>query len=64
MQDNPEEGSEMSADDHEALIDHCAIECMNAIENKDKAAFKQAFEVLVVDILDKLSMDMEEGESA
>lgn len=50
--------------DHEAMMDHCALECMNALESKDKSAFREAFQVLISDILDKLSMemDMKEGE--
>ncbi len=46
-------------EDSESLMDHCALECMNAIESKDKTAFRQAFEVLVTDILTKLSDEME-----
>lgn len=52
---------EMS-DDKEAMLDHCALECMQAIETKDKQAFREAFHVLVADILDKMSMDMEMDE--
>jgi hypothetical protein len=46
-------------DEAEMMLDQCAMECMNAIEMKDKEAFKDAFEVLVVDILHKLSNEME-----
>lgn len=46
-------------DDNEALMDHCALECMRAIESKDKQAFRESFHVLIADILNKLSMDME-----
>lgn len=51
-------------DDSEMMMDQCALECMNAIESKDKEAFRQAFHVLVADILEKLSDEMEptEGE--
>lgn len=49
-------------DDGEAMMDHCALECMNAIEMKDKEAFKQSFHVLVADILSKLSDEMEPEE--
>lgn len=49
-------------DDNESMMDHCALECMRAIESKDKEAFREAFHVLVADILDKLSMDMEMDE--
>lgn len=54
------EGGEIEMDeDNEALMDHCAMECLNAMETKDKAAFKEAFHVLVADILNKFSMEME-----
>lgn len=46
-------------DDNEAVMDHCALECMKAIETKDRPAFREAFHVLVADILNKISMDME-----
>lgn len=49
---------EMNSDD-ESMMDHCALECMKAIETKDKEAFRASFEVLVSDIINKLSMDME-----
>lgn len=48
--------------DHEALMDHCALECMNALEMKDKEGFRSAFHVLVADILNKLSDQMESKE--
>lgn len=46
-------------DDQESLMDQCALECMNAIEMKDKTAFREAFHVLIADLINKLSMDME-----
>lgn len=49
--------------DNESVMDHCALECMNAIEMKDKAAFRDSFHVLVADILDKLSKDLEMEQS-
>ena len=50
-------------DDNGMLLDQAALEAMHAIENKDKEAFKDAFEVLVTDILSRLSESMEtEGE--
>jgi len=53
----------MQDEDHEALMDHVALECMNAIEAKDKAAFKESFGVLMADILGKMSAEHEsEGE--
>lgn len=45
--------------DSEAVMDHVALECMRAIESKDKSAFREAFQVLVADVLSKLSMDLE-----
>lgn len=63
------EGGEIEDDngdmDQDALMDHCALECMKAIEVKDKEAFRDSFHVLVADILNRLSMDMEldEGDS-
>jgi len=59
-----DEGGEVMDDDNEAVMDHCALECMHAIENKDKEAFREAFHVMVADVLNKLSMDesMEEME--
>jgi hypothetical protein len=50
--------------DNDALMDHCAMEFMNAIETGDKEAFKNAFHVLVADVLNKLSMDMDEGDES
>lgn len=48
--------------DNDAVMDHVALEAMHAIETKDKAMFKNAFHVLVVDILDKMSGEMDEPE--
>lgn len=47
------EGGEVDAD-HEAVMDHLASECMDAISNKDKQAFKECLDVLLTDILNKL----------
>jgi hypothetical protein len=55
------EGGEVDSD-HEALMDHVALECMNALEMKDKEGFRDAFHVLVADILNKLSDEMESKE--
>jgi hypothetical protein len=46
--------------DHEGMMDQCAHECMEAIESKDKEKFREAFQVLVADILNKMGSD--EGE--
>lgn len=56
------EGGEVDEDnDHEEMMDQCAVECMEAIESKDKEKFREAFEVLVADILNKMG-DNDEGE--
>lgn len=58
-----EGGEAKEPDDHETMMDQCAAECMEAIESKDKDKFREAFEVLVADILTKMSADeSEEGE--
>ncbi len=44
-------------DDNETLLDQCAMECMEAIEQKDKSKFLEAFQVLVADLLSKMSSD-------
>lgn len=56
------EGGEPEMDDDSALMDHVALECMDAIENKDKAMFREAFHVLVAHILEDLSDEMEPKE--
>lgn len=56
-----EEGGEVDQD-HEDMMDQCAVECMEAIESKDKAKFREAFEVLIADILNKMSSDDDDGE--
>lgn len=48
------------SDDQESILDHCAMECMEAIERKDKETFRQAFKVLIADIIDKVSEPMEQ----
>ncbi len=51
------EGGEAEASDdgdNEVMMDHVALECMHAIETKDKEAFLDSFHVLVADILNKL----------
>ena len=47
-------------EEHESLMDQCAMECFEAIEAKDKAKFRESFEVLLSDLLNK--MEMNEGE--
>ena len=55
------EGGEVSEHfkDNDEMMNHVALECMSAIESRDKELFKQAFHVLVADILNKVSEDME-----
>lgn len=40
--------------DNDAVMDHCALEMMHAIESKDVGSFMDAFEVLVADILNRM----------
>lgn len=47
-------------DDDKALMDHVALECMHAIEMKDKEAFLESLHVLIAHIC--MSMDEGEGE--
>lgn len=53
------EGGEVGGDD-EALMDHVALECMHAIDSKDKPAFLESLNVLIADVLNKMQSD--EGE--
>lgn len=62
MMNNDDAPVSSDGGDHEALMDHCALECMNALEMKDKEGFRDAFHVLVADILNKLSDEMESKE--
>jgi hypothetical protein len=58
-----EGGEAMEMEMHEDhLLDDVAMECMEAIENKDKETFKDALHVLISDIIHKMSMEMEEME--
>lgn len=58
----PEDMGPSSDGDNDAIIDQCAMECMNAIEKKDKEAFIEAFHVLVADLLSKLQPDQKPKE--
>lgn len=49
------------AADQEQLMDHCALECMHAIENKDADAFLESFHVLVADVMNRMN-ESEESE--
>lgn len=55
---------DQAPDDNDTIMDHCALECMNAIEAKDAAAFRESFQTLLADTLRDLSdeMEPEEGE--
>lgn len=57
-----DQNPEAKDDDNEALMDHMALEAMHAIEAKDPGAFRDAHHVLVADILNKLSNEMESKE--
>ena len=60
MKEHMAEGAEMmEQDEMESIMDHCAMECMHAIEAKDKDAFRQSFHVLISDIVHKMSEEME-----
>ncbi len=61
MNDCYAEGGEVGGDS-EVLMDHVALECMHAIERKDKDAFIDAFHTLVADLLNK--MEAHEGPEA
>ncbi len=43
---------EMPNDD-DMIMDHCALECMQAIESKDKDTFMESMSMLVQDIINK-----------
>lgn len=46
--------------DNEAVMDHCALEMMHALENKDVKGFMEAFHVLVADIMNKMQPEDED----
>lgn len=48
--------------DHEDLMDHLALEAINAVHAKDHQAFRSAHHMLVADIIGKLSDEMEAKE--
>jgi uncharacterized protein involved in copper resistance len=58
-----EGGEAMELEEHEDhLLDDVAMECMEAIENKDKEAFRDALHVLISDVIHKMSMEMDQME--
>lgn len=50
-------------DDQEEVMNHVALEAMHAIGAGDHQSFRQAHHVLVADILNKMSSEMEAKES-
>lgn len=44
-------------DDTESLMDQCAMEMMNAMESKDKGAFRDSFRVLVAHTMHEMGTD-------
>lgn len=60
---NYAEGGEVeSGDDDDAIMDHVALECMNAIQQNDKETFKNSFEALVSHIVQDMGMENEGDE--
>jgi len=58
---SPKDPKDQSDDD--VMMDQVALECMKAIESKDKAAFMEALHVLVADLLMKMqSADSDESQ--
>ena len=52
MNEDAEESAEPNDDD--MMMDQVCQELMDALENKDKAAFKDAFDLLLSDIVNKI----------
>jgi hypothetical protein len=46
--------------DNEMMMDQCAMECMDAIEKKNKDSFRDSFQVLVADLLSKMGTEPKE----
>jgi hypothetical protein len=55
MPDCYADGGEVEDDD--MMLNHVALECMHAIESKDKDAFLDSFHVLVSDIVNKMQIE-------
>ena len=53
------DGGEVDAD-HEAIMDHVALEVMHAVEIHDKEAFLEGLRVLVSDLLERMQSDTDE----
>ena len=56
------EGGEVQSDD-DMMLDHIAMECMQAMEMKDAAGFRDSFQALLADVLHRLSDEMEPEEN-
>lgn len=54
------EGGEVDQD-QEILMDHCAMDCMHAIEGKDVGKFRDSFHPLIMHTLNKMGL-MGDGE--
>lgn len=50
--------------DEDMMLDHVALECMHALESKDKDAFMDALHVLVADLLMKMQSEPDEDKEA
>lgn len=48
--------------DSEALLDHVAMECMNAMESKDQAGFRDGLKVLIAHTLHEMTGEGPEPE--
>ena len=48
------DGGEVDGADDQAMLDHCAMECMKAIESGDKSTFRDSLHVLISDILNRM----------
>ena len=56
------EGGEVSEQEEQEMYDHVALECMHAIEAKDKETFQSSLEVLVSNIIHEMSETSEQEE--
>lgn len=60
---NPTDESEPMDHDHEALMDHVALEFMHACDAKDKKGMLDAFQVLAADVYSRMAMPEEDEAS-
>jgi hypothetical protein len=54
------DGGDTEPSDDDMILDQCARECMQAIENKDKEAFVESLHMLLADLMQKMSSDGQE----